>query len=124
MTFEEYELQFQSSSFEEWEQKVTQALKDETEALIKQREKVEQMLQKKKEYEVLYKQEKKKCGIIAKIFKKEEAAKAAKQAQEYSENIELYRKAFLKEYDRNELMTKEATELQNYVRLALAMRKG
>ena len=124
MTFEEYELQFQSSSFEEWEQKVTAAMGEMVESMKQQREKVEQMLQKKKEYEDLYKQEKKKCGIIAKIFKKEEAAKAAKQAQEYSENIELYRKAFLKEYDRQEQLIKDATELQHYVDLALAMRKG
>ena len=124
MTFEEYELQFQSSSFEEWEQKVTAAMGEMVESMKQQREKVEQMLQKKKEYEDLYKQEKKKCGIIAKIFKKEEAAKAAKQAQEYSENIELYRKAFLKEYDRQEQLIKDATELQHYVDLALAMHKG
>ena len=124
MTFEEYEQQFQSSSFEEWNQKVNAAMSETVESLKQQSEKVNQMHQKRNEYEALWKQEKKKCGIIAKIFKKKAAIEAEAKAREYSEKFELFRNAFLKEYECQEQMVKEAKELQDYVRLALAIHKG
>lgn len=124
MTFEEYEQQFQSSSYEEWIQKVTQATKEMTETLAEQGKQVNHMLQKRNEYESLWKQEKKKCGVIAKIFKKDDAARAAKQAQEYFEKFELFRDAFLREYEKQEEITKEAISLQNYMKFASAMYKS